>query len=70
MVSFSKKLPPGRIPVQIELSDDVSQYYLPQGTSAGVTVYSDHLTTLADLRTILLHMFSWRNVISVDEPGD
>lgn len=70
MVSFSDELPPGRIPVQIELLDDISGFYLPSGTSAGVAVYSEHLAFLGELRRILLHMFSWQNVISFDEPGD
>jgi len=70
MVSVSEKLPPGRIPVKIELLDDVSGFYLPHGTSAGVAVYSEHLAFLGELRRILLHMFSWQNVISFDEPGE
>ena len=67
MISFSEKLPPGRIPVQIEILDDLSPYYLPSGTSAGVCVYSDHLKFLGELRRIFLHLFSWQNVISFDE---
>ncbi len=67
MIDFSKELPPGRIPVMIELVDDISDMYIPNGTSAGVCVYSDHLKPLQDLRRILLHMFSWQNVISFDE---
>ena len=70
MVSVSGELPPGRIPVQIELLDDISGFYLPSGSSAGVAVYSEHLAFLGELRRILLHMFSWQNVISFDEPGD
>ena len=70
MVSVSDELPPGRIPVQIELLDDVSEFYLPSGISAGVAVYSEHLAFLGELRRILLHMFSWQNVISFDEPGE
>ena len=68
MISVSDELPPGRIPVQVELVDDISGYYLPGGASAGVCVYSEHLKPLAELRRILLHMFSWQNVISFDEP--
>ncbi len=67
MINFSKEVPHGRIPVMIELVDDVSDMYLPKGTSAGVCVYSDHLKPLQDLRKILLHMMSWQNVISFDE---
>ncbi len=69
MISVTKRLPPGRIPVQIELIDDVSPYYLPKGSEGGVCVYSKHLTGLGDLRLILLHMYSWMNIFSFDEPG-
>ena len=67
MISFEGKLPPGRIPVQIELVDDISQYYIPGGSAFGVCVYSEHLKFLGELREIFLHMFSWQNVISFDE---
>ena len=67
MISFSGKLPPGRIPVQIELVDDISPYYIPRGSAFGVCVYSEHLKFLGKLREIFLHMFSWQNVISFDE---
>ncbi len=67
MISFSEQLPSGRIPVEIEILDDLSPYYLPFGTSAGVCVYSDHLKFLGELRRIFLHLFSWQNVISFDE---
>ncbi len=67
MKSFSKTIPPGRIPVEIEILDDISPYYLPVGTSLGVTVYSEHLAFLGELRRIFLHLFSWQNIISFDE---
>ena len=67
MISFSKTIPPGRIPVQIEILDDMSQYYIPVGTSSGVTVYSEHLAFLGELRRIFLHLFSWQNIIAFDE---
>ncbi len=67
MISFSKTLPPGRIPVEIEILDDMSQYYIPAGTSSGVTVYSEHLKFLGELRRIFLHLFSWQNIIAFDE---
>jgi len=67
MKSFSKTKHPGRIPVEIEILDDLSSYYLPSGTSLGVTVYSEHLKFLAELRRIFLHLFSWQNIISFDE---
>jgi len=67
MISFSEILPPGRIPVVIEVLDDLSSYNLPEGTSAGVAVYSTHLAFLGELRRILLHMMSWQNIFSFDE---
>ena len=67
MKSFSKEIPPGRIPVEIEILDDISGYYLPVGTASGVTVYSEHLKFLGELRRIFLHLFSWQNIISFDE---
>jgi len=67
MVSFSETMPPGRIPVEIEILDDLSNYYLPNGTASGVTVYSEHLVFLGELRRIFLHLFSWQNIISFDE---
>jgi len=67
MKSFSKTIPPGRIPVEIEILDDLSGYYLPVGTASGVTVYSEHLAFLGELRRIFLHLFSWQNIISFDE---
>ena len=67
MISFSKTIPPGRIPVEIEILDDISPYYLPVGTSLGVTVYSEHLAFLGELRRIFLHLFSWQNILSFDE---
>lgn len=68
MMSVSKKLPPGRIPVQIELVDDISSYYIPKGSAFGVCVYSEHVKFLRELRRIFLHMYSWVNIISFDEP--
>jgi len=67
MKSFTKELPDGRIPVEIEILDDMSQYYIPVGTSSGVTVYSEHLKFLGELRRIFLHLFSWQNIIAFDE---
>ena len=66
MVSVSKTPPPGRIPVKIELIDDISSYYIPAGSSAGVCVYSDHLEFLGKLRQVFLHMFSWENILCFD----
>ena len=67
MIDFSNILPPGRIPVRIELTEDISQYYIPGGGAFGACVYSNHMKYLKILREVLLHMYSWKNIISFDE---
>ena len=48
----------GRIPVEIEVTDDMSEYQLPTGSRAQVAVYSDHWHHIAIMRQILLRMSS------------
>ncbi len=56
----------GRIPVIIEVLDDMSEFALPTGSRAQIAVYSDHWTHLAVMRRILLRMSSWQNYLYVD----
>ena len=56
----------GRIPVIIEVLDDMSEFELPTGSQAQVAVYSDHWTHVAVMRRILLRMTSWRNYLYLD----
>ena len=56
----------GRVPVQIEILDDMSEFQLPTGTRAQVAVYSDHWTHVAVMRQILLRMSSWQNYLYLD----
>ncbi len=56
----------GRIPVQIEISDDLSEFELPTGSRAQVAIYSDHFTHVAVMRRILLRMSSWQNYLYLD----
>lgn len=56
----------GRIPVQIRITDDLSEYNLPAGTRAQVAVYSDHWHHVAIMRKILLRMSSWQNYLYLD----
>ena len=56
----------GRIPVQIRVTDDLSEYNLPAGTRAQVAVYSDHWHHVAIMRKILLRMSSWQNYLYLD----
>ena len=56
----------GRIPVAIEILDDMSEFNLPTGSRAQVAVYSDHWTHVAIMRRILLRMSSWQNYLYLD----
>lgn len=56
----------GRIPVLIEVLDDMSEFELPAGSRAQIAVYSDHWTHVAVMRRILLRMSSWQNYLYLD----
>ena len=56
----------GRIPVQIRITDDLTEYNLPAGTRAQVAIYSDHWHHVAIMRKILLRMSSWQNYLYLD----
>jgi len=56
----------GRVPVEIKVTDDLSEYGLPTGTRAQVAVYSDHFHHVAIMRKILLRMSSWQNYLYLD----
>ena len=67
MMSVSHLALPGRVPVELEILDDISAYDIPKGSAFGATVYSTHLTFLMPIRSIFFHMFSWANIINFDE---
>ena len=56
----------GRVPVEIKVTDDMSEYNLPKGTRAQVAVYSDHWHHVAIMRKILIRMSSWQNYLYLD----
>ncbi len=56
----------GRIPVVIEVLDDMSEFSLPTGSRAEVAVYSDHFSHVAIMRRILIRMASWQNYLYLD----
>jgi len=56
----------GRVPVQIRVTDDLSEFQLPTGGRAQVAVYSDHFHHVAIMRKILLRMSSWQNYLYLD----
>ena len=56
----------GRVAVQIEVTDDMTEFNLPTGSRAQVAVYSDHFHHVAIMRKILLRMSSWQNYLYLD----
>lgn len=56
----------GRIPVQIRILDDMTEFELPTGARAQVAVYSDHFHHVAIMRKILLRMSGWQNYLYLD----
>ena len=55
----------GRVPVQIEILDDLSDYQLPAGAKAEVAVYSERWKPFAIVRRVLLRMKSWQKYVFV-----
>lgn len=56
----------GRVPIQIVLDDDISEFNLPGGSRAQVAVYSDSFSHVSIMRKILLRMSSWQNYLFFD----
>jgi len=55
----------GRVPVQIELLDDLSEYQLPGGAKAEVAIYSENWQMFSIIRRVLLRMKSWQKFIFI-----
>lgn len=66
LLSVQPNSPEGRVPVFIEITDDLSPWNLPLGSAAAVAVYSDSLKSLGPIRQILLRMASWRNIVCLE----
>ena len=56
----------GRVPVGIEILDDMSEFNLTTGSRAQVAVYSEHAHHVAIIRRVLLRMSSWQNYLYLD----
>jgi hypothetical protein len=52
---------PGRALAEIRITDDLSEYRPPAGSSAQVAVYTEHWHHFAIFRRSLLGMKSWMN---------
>ena len=55
----------GRVPVKIEVLDDLSEFQLPAGAKAEVAVYSERWHAVAIVRRILLRMKSWEKYVFI-----
>jgi multidrug resistance efflux pump len=55
----------GRVPVQIEILDDLSDYQLPAGAKAEVAIYSERWKPFAMVRRVLLRMKSWQKYVFI-----
>ena len=56
----------GRAIVTLKITDDMSEYHLPQGTSTEVAVYSEHFEHVSVMRKVLIRMKSWQNYLFLD----
>lgn len=56
----------GRVVVQINVTDDMSEFRLPEGTRAQVAIYSDRFAHVAIMRRVLIRASSWRNYLYLD----
>ncbi len=55
----------GRVPVRIEVSDDLSDFQIPAGAKAEVAVYGERWRAFAIVRRILLRMKSWQKYVFI-----
>lgn len=56
----------GRPLVTLRITDDISQYNLPRGTSVEIAVYSDSFEHVSIMRKVLIRMKSWQNYLYLD----
>jgi len=56
----------GRVVVEIEVTDDLTEYQLPTGSRAQVAIYTEHFHHFAIMRRMLLRMTSWENYLYLD----
>lgn len=53
----------GSVPFVVELTDDVSDYYIPGGAKAQMAIYSEYVHPVRIIRKMLLRMKGWFNYI-------
>ena len=60
---FTVPSPPGRVPVVIDVTDDISGYNLPIGTAAKVAIYTGRYKPFEIVRRVILRIQSWENYV-------
>jgi multidrug resistance efflux pump len=63
LLQFAAPSRPGRAPILISVTDDLSDYNLPIGAQAQVAVYTEHFKVFGMVRRIILRIASWENYI-------
>jgi multidrug resistance efflux pump len=53
----------GRAMTRLEITDDLSDYQLPPGSTAQVAIYTEHMPAVAIIRRVLLRMKAWMNYV-------
>jgi multidrug resistance efflux pump len=53
----------GRVLAIIDVTDDMSDYQIPMGSTAQVAIYTEYFHHVALIRKILLRMRSWQNYV-------
>jgi multidrug resistance efflux pump len=66
LLQFTMPQRPGRVPVVIEIEDDLSEYNLPIGSAASVAIYTGEFHVTNIVRRIILRMKSWENYLFID----
>lgn len=54
---------PGRVPILIDIEDDLSGYQLPVGSAAQVAIYTEHFRITKIVRRVILRIKSWENYV-------
>lgn len=66
LIAPAEKPLPGRVITIIDITDDLSGYNLPGGSTAEVAVYTPHMREFAIIRKLLIRMRSWQNYLVFD----
>jgi multidrug resistance efflux pump len=65
LLQFATTSRPGRAPILISVTDDLSAYNIPIGAQAQVAVYTENFTIFAIIRRVILRIASWENYLFI-----